>query len=49
MKRNKYSAGAVKHSLWFMEFAEDVEKCVGQLRRSLLAELDVNDIINVEF
>lgn len=25
MKRNKYSAGAVKHSLWFMEFRKEVQ------------------------
>ena len=25
MKRNKYSAGAVKFSLWFMEFRKEVQ------------------------
>lgn len=36
-------------SSWRIESAEDVEKCVGQLRKSLMAELDENDIVNVEF
>ncbi|MDE7204318.1 MAG: BREX system P-loop protein BrxC [Lachnospiraceae bacterium] len=36
-------------SSWRIESAEDVEKCVNQLRKSLLEELDGNDIVNVEF
>lgn len=36
-------------SSWRIESAEDVEKCVGQLKKSLLAELNANDIVNVEF
>ena len=36
-------------SSWRVESAEDVEKYVERLRRSLLAELDGNDIVNVEF
>ena len=36
-------------SSWRIESPEDVEKCVEQLRKSLLAELDANDIVNVEF
>lgn len=49
-KTKNVSIKNVTHtSSWRIENAEDVEKCVGQLRRSLLAELDVNDIVNVEF
>lgn len=36
-------------SSWRIESAEDVEKCVNQLKKSLLKELDGNDIVNVEF
>lgn len=36
-------------SSWRIESVEDVEKCVNQLKESLLKELDVNDIVNVEF
>ncbi len=36
-------------SSWRIESAEDVEKCVNQLRKSLMEELDGNDIVNVEF
>lgn len=36
-------------SSWRIESAEDVEKCVGKLRKALLEELDVNDVVNVEF
>lgn len=36
-------------SSWRIESAEDVEKCVNQLKISLLKELDGNDIVNVEF
>lgn len=40
----------VTHTLsWRIESAEDVEKCVNQLKKSLLKELDGNDIVNVEF
>jgi hypothetical protein len=34
---------------WRLESAEDVEHVLDVLRRSLLAELDEYDIINVEF
>ena len=36
-------------SSWRLESAEDVENVLDTLRRSLLAELDENDIVNVEF
>lgn len=36
-------------SSWRIESAEDVEKCVNQLRKSLLDELNGNDVVNVEF
>ena len=36
-------------SSWRLESTEDVEKVLDSLRRSLLAELDENDIVNVEF
>lgn len=36
-------------SSWRIESAEDVEKCVNQLRKSLMDELDGNDVVNVEF
>lgn len=36
-------------SSWRLESTEDVEKVLDALRRSLLAELDENDIVNVEF
>ena len=36
-------------SSWRLENAEDVENVMGTLRKSLLAELTENDIVNVEF
>ena len=36
-------------SSWRLESTEDVEKVLDSLRKSLLAELDENDIVNVEF
>lgn len=36
-------------SSWRIEKAEDVDKYIDQLRKSLLDELNENDIINVEF
>ena len=36
-------------SSWRIESAEDVEKCVNQLRKSLMDELNENDVVNVEF
>ena len=36
-------------SSWRIESAEDVEKCVNQLRKSLMDELNGNDVVNVEF
>lgn len=36
-------------SSWRIESVEDVEKCVNQLRKSLMDELDGNDVVNVEF
>jgi hypothetical protein len=36
-------------SSWRLESAEDVEKVISSLRKSLLAELENNDIVNVEF
>ena len=36
-------------SSWRIESAEDVEKCVNQLRQSLMDELNGNDVVNVEF
>lgn len=36
-------------SSWRIESAEDVEKCVNQLRKSLMDELSGNDVVNVEF
>lgn len=36
-------------SSWRLESAEDVEKVLDSLRNSLLAELNENDILNVEF
>ena len=36
-------------SSWRIESAEEVDKYVGQLRKSLLDALDGNDIVNVEF
>ena len=34
---------------WRLESTEDVDEVLDALRRSLIAELDQNDIINVEF
>lgn len=34
---------------WRIESAADVEKYIEQLKVSLLAELDANDVVNVEF
>ena len=34
---------------WHIESAADVEKYIEQLKVSLLAELDANDVVNVEF
>lgn len=36
-------------SSWRIEKAEDVEKYIDQLRKSLIDELNENDIVNVEF
>lgn len=36
-------------SSWRLESAEDVEKVISSLRKSLLMELETNDIVNVEF
>ena len=36
-------------SSWRLESAEDVEKVISSLRKSLLTELETNDIVNVEF
>ena len=36
-------------SSWRIESAEDVEKYVDKLRKSLMDELDGNDVVNVEF
>lgn len=36
-------------SSWRIESVEDVEKCVNQLRKSLMDELNGNDVVNVEF
>ncbi|MCR5776618.1 MAG: BREX system P-loop protein BrxC [Lachnospiraceae bacterium] len=36
-------------SSWRIEKAEDVEKYVNQLKKSLLDELEKNDIVNIEF
>lgn len=36
-------------SSWRIESSEDVEKCVNKLRKSLMDELDGNDVVNVEF
>lgn len=34
---------------WRIENAEDIEKYIGQLKKSLLAELEENDVVNIEF
>ena len=47
--RNVTIKNVIHTSSWRIGSVEDIEKCVGQLRKSLLAELDKNDIINVEF
>ena len=43
----------IKHvthtSSWRLESKDDIEKYLEALRKSLLAELDENDIVNVEF
>ena len=36
-------------SSWRIESAKDIEKYVEQLRKSLMSELDGNDVVNVEF
>ena len=36
-------------SSWRIEKAEDIDKYIEQLKKTLLSELDNNDIINVEF
>ena len=36
-------------SSWRLESSEDVEKVISSLRKSLLAELENSDIVNVEF
>ena len=36
-------------SSWRLESPEDIDKVLDALRRSLIAELDENDIVNVEF
>lgn len=47
--RNVTIKNVTHTSSWRIERAEDVEKCVNQLKISLLKELDGNDIVNVEF
>ncbi len=34
---------------WRIENAEDIDKYIGQLKKSLLAELEENDVVNIEF
>ena len=36
-------------SSWRLENREDVERCVGELRAGLLAQMDGDDIVNIEF
>lgn len=36
-------------SSWRLENREDVERCVGELRAALLAQMDGDDIVNIEF
>lgn len=36
-------------SSWRLENREDVERCVGELRAALLAQMDEDDIVNIEF
>jgi hypothetical protein len=36
-------------SSWRLESADDVEQVLSALRKSLLTELETNDIVNVEF
>lgn len=36
-------------SSWRLENAEDIDKVLEALRKTLLAELEGNDIVNVEF
>lgn len=47
--RNVTIKNVTHTSSWRIESAEDVEKCVNQLRRSLMDELQENDVVNVEF
>lgn len=47
--RNVTIKNVTHTSSWRIESADDVEKCVSQLRKSLMDELDGNDIVNVEF
>ena len=47
--RNVTIKNVTHTSSWRIESAEDVEKCVNQLRKSLMDELNGNDVVNVEF
>lgn len=47
--RNVTIKNVTHTSSWRIESVEDVEKCVNQLRKSLMDELNGNDVVNVEF
>ena len=47
--KNVSIKNVAKTSSWRIEKAEDVDKYVNQLKKSLMDELNANDIINVEF
>lgn len=47
--KNVTIKNVIHTSSWRIESVEDVEKCVNQLLKSLMDELDGNDIVNVEF
>ena len=47
--KNVTIKNVAKTSSWRIEKAEDVDKYVDQLKKSLLEELNNNDIVNVEF